>query len=142
MTNGHTTNGHTKTITEVVEDLKNELMEFVSTRFAMLQSEFDDKFQSFKMAAPVLGIGLVLLGSAWLLLTGFLVTIIAQAFAPNPWNFTVAFLVVAVLYGIVGGIAAYLAWRQLKEKGVKPKRTIEVLKQDGMWLQTEAKTQL
>jgi hypothetical protein len=49
MTNGHTTNGHTKTITEVVEDLKNELMEFVSTRFAMLQSEFDDKFQSFKM---------------------------------------------------------------------------------------------
>lgn len=135
-------NGHTKTIAEVIDDLRNELIEFVSTRFEMLEAEFDEKIRSFKMAAPTLAIGLVLLGSAWLLLTGFLVTIIAQAFAPHPWNFTLAFLLVAVLYAIVGGAATFLAWRQLKDKGVKPERTIRVLKQDRMWLQTEAKTQL
>jgi len=135
-------NGSTKSIPEVVEELKEELQEFITTRFAMLRAEFDEKLTSFKMAAPVLAIGLVLLGSAWLVLTGFLVCIIAQAFAPSPWNFTVAFLVIGVLYAIVGGAAAYLAWQQLKEKGVKPERTIRVLKQDGVWLQTEAKTQL
>jgi protein-S-isoprenylcysteine O-methyltransferase Ste14 len=122
--------------------LKGELIEFVTTRFAMLEAEFDEKVAWFKMAAPVIGIGIVLLASAWLVFTGFLVCIIAQAFAPNPWSWTVSFLIVAVLYAILGAAAAYLAWGQLKDKGVKPERTIRVLKQDTMWLQREAKTQL
>ena len=135
-------NGGTKTVTEVVEELKSEVIEFVSTRFAMLEAEFDEKVQWFKMAAPLLSVGVILLGTAWLLSTGFLVCMIAQAFAPNPWAWAIAFLVVAALYTIMGGVAAYLAWRQLKEKGVKPERTLRVLKQDTMWLQREAKTQL
>jgi len=135
-------NGHTKTVVEVVDDLRHELIDFVTTRFAMLEAEFDEKVTTFKMAAPVLVIGAGLLGSAWLVLTGFLVCIIAGAFAPNPWAWTVSFLIVGVLYAIVGGAAAYLAWKQLREKGVKPERTIRVLKEDSVWLQTEAKTQL
>ena len=136
------TNGHTKPIAEVIDELRHELIEFVSTRFAMLEAEFDEKVTSFKMAAPVLVIGMLLLGSAWLALTGFLVSIIAQAYAPNPWALTLSFLTVAVLYAIVGGAAAYMAWKQLKEKGVKPERTIRVLKEDRQWLQKEARTQL
>src|SRR5215472_3907247 len=136
------TNGNTKPITEVIEELRHELIDFVSTRFAMLEAEFDEKVRSFKMSAPVLVIGLLLLGSAWLAFTGFLVSIIAQAYAPNPWALTLSFLTVTVLYGIVGGAAAYMAWKQLKDKGVKPERTIRVLKQDSVWLQKEAKQQL
>ena len=110
------TNRNTKTVTEVVEELKDEAIEFVSTRFAMLEAEFDEKVQWFKMSVPVLGLGAVLLGTAWLLLTAFLVCMIAQAFAPNRWNWAVSFLIIGVLYAIVGGAAAYMAWRQLKDK--------------------------
>jgi len=134
-------NGGTKTVTEVVEELKDEVIEFVTTRFAMLEAEFEEKAQWFKMAAPLLSIGVILLGTAWLLLTGFLVSIIAQAFAPNPWNWAVSFLIIGAFYAIVGGAAAYMAWRQLKDKRVKPERTLRILKQDTMWLR-EAKTQL
>jgi len=136
------TNGQTKTVIEVVQELKDEIIEFVSTRFSMLQAELEEKIRWLKMAVPVLGLGLVLLGTAWLMLTGFLVCIIAQAFAPHPWDWTVSFLIIGVLYAIVGGAAAFMAWSQLKDKGVKPERTINVLKQDTVWLQTEAKTQL
>jgi membrane protein implicated in regulation of membrane protease activity len=125
-----------------MEDLKEELKEFVTTRMAMLRSELDEKFQSFKMAAPVLSIGILMLGTAWLVFTGFLVCIIAQAFAPSPWDYAISFILVAVLYAIVGGLAAYLAWKQLKQKGVKPERTIRVLQQDRIWLQAEGKSQI
>jgi uncharacterized membrane protein YqjE len=136
------TNGNGKSVTEVIENLKEELKEFVTTRLAMLRSELDDKYRSFKTAAPVMTIGIGMLGTAWLLFTGFLVCIIAQAFAPSPWDYAVSFILVTVLYAIVGGLAAYLAWRQLMQKGVKPERTIRVLQQDRIWLQAEGKSQL
>lgn len=135
-------NGYTRPITDVMEELKEELKEFVGTRLAMLRSELNDKFQSFKMAAPVLTIGITLLGTAWLVFTGFLVCIIAQAFAPNPWDYAISFILVSVLYAIVGGLSAYVGWQQLKENGVKPERTIRVLQQDRIWLQAEGKSQL
>ena len=136
MTNGN------KPVTEVMEDLKDELKEFATTRLAMLRSEVNEKVQSFKMAAPVLTMGIALLGTAWLLFTGFLVCIIAQAFAPSAWDYAISFILVSVLYAIVGGLAAYLAWKQLKQKGVKPERTIRVLQEDRIWLQAEGKSQI
>lgn len=134
-------NGNTKTVTEVVEELKDEIIEFVSTRFAMLEAEFDEKVQWLKMSVPVLGLGFILLGTAWFLLTGFLVCMIAQAFAPSSWSWAISFLITGVLYATLGGAAAYLAWHQLKDKGVKPERTLRTLKQDTTWLR-EVKTQL
>ena len=132
----------TKTIAEVAEELKDELKEFAGTRLLMLRSELEEKLRSFKLAAPVLGIGALLLGTGWLLLSGFLVCIVAEAFGTNLWSFVVSFLIVGGAYAILGGTAAFLAWQQLKEKGVKPERTIQVLKQDRIWMQTEAKTRL
>ncbi len=136
------TNGYTKSVPEVITELRDELKDFATTRLEMLRAEINEKVQSFKMAMPVLLTGILLLATAWLVFTGFLVTIIAQAFGPVSWNYTVSFLIVFVLYAIVGGAAAYLAWRQLREKGIKPERTVRVLQQDRVWLQAEGKTQL
>lgn len=127
---------------EVVEELRDEFIEFVTTRIEMLEAEFDGRTQAIKMSAPLLGIGMVVLVTAWLLFSGFLVCMIAQAFAPHPWSWALSFLVIAAFYAIVGGAAAYVAMGRLKEKGVKPERTLRVLKQDGLWLQTEAKERI
>ena len=143
------TNGHAKTVPEAIAELKlelnqlkQELNEFISTRVAMLRSEAGEKLRSIKMAAPTMVIGFVLLLTAWLLFSAFLVTIIAQVFMPSPWAYTISFVLVAALYTIVGGAAAYLGWKQLRDTGIKPERTIRVLEQDRIWLQTEAKSQL
>lgn len=135
-------NGHAKTVPEAIAELKDELKEFISTRVQMLHSEMSEKLRALKLAAPTLLVGVLLLLTAWLVFTGFLVAIIAQAFAPSPWAYTLSFVLVAVLYVIVGGATAYIGWRGLRETGIKPERTIRVLKQDRVWLQTEAKTQL
>jgi Putative Actinobacterial Holin-X, holin superfamily III len=142
-------NGNPKTVPDAIAELKLELnqlkeevKEFVSTRVAMLRAEMGEKLQSVKAAAPMMVVGLLLLITAWLAFTGFLVCIIAQAFPIGQWAYVVSFIIVALIYGAAGGATALFAWKQIKQMGVKPKRTMQVLEQDRIWLQTEARTQL
>jgi uncharacterized membrane protein YqjE len=135
-------NAHSKTVPEAITALKEELKEFLSTRVAMLRSELGEKMQIIKRAAPMLILGLVLLATAWLAFTGFLVCILAQAFDIGAWTYVVSFAIVTVVYAMAGGGAALFAWKQIKRVGMKPKRTMHVLEQDRIWLQTEARTQL
>jgi len=135
-------NAHAKTVPEAITDLKEELKEFLGTRVAMLRSEVGEKLQTIKLAAPMLILGLVLLATAWLAFTGFLVCIIAQAFDIGAWAYVVSFIIVTVVYAMAGGVTALFAWKQIKQVGMKPKRTMHVLEQDRIWLQTEARTQL
>ncbi len=132
----------TKTIGDVIWELKKELQEFVATRVEMLRSEMSEKLRMIKLAAPTVLVGLLLLVTAWFVFTGFLVCIIAQAFKPSHWAYALSFVLVAALYSIVGGAAAYLGWQQLRATGIKPARTIQVLEQDRIWAQAEVKSQL
>ena len=133
---------HAKSVGEVVADLKEELQEFANTRLGILRSEMSRKLERIKLATPMLVVGVVMLWTAWLVLTGFLVCIIGEAFSPSRWAYAASFILVAVCYGIVGGVATTIAWKNLKETGLKPERTLRVLQQDRVWLQTEAKTQI
>jgi hypothetical protein len=135
-------NTHVKTVADVVSDLKTELQEFLSTRVAMLRSELGAKLETVKTAMPMLVVGLLLLVTAWLAFTGFLIAIIAEALEPRPWAYVVSSLIVAFIYALVGSVAAMVAWKKMNATGVKPERTIRMLEQDRIWLQTEAKTQL
>ncbi len=134
-------NGYTKSLPEVINDLKVELKDFVATRLAMLRSEMSEKMSAFKAAVPSLILGLTLLLTAWLLFTGFLVTVIALAFA-SPWGWVWAFLIVAAAYALLGGMLAVGGLSKLKQTKLVPERTLRVLKQDEVWLQTEARTQI
>lgn len=134
---------NTKTLAEIVADIKEELKEFVATRIAMLRSEMGRNLGAIKMAAPVLVVGIVLLWTAWLAFSAFLVSVLASAFSGyGKWAWVISFLIVAFTYAIAGGLVTFTAVQRLREKGLKPDRTIRVLQQDKLWLQTEAKTQL
>ena len=135
-------NGYTKSVAQVLAELKVELLEFVSTRIAMAHSEIKENFQSLKLAGAALIVGLLLLGTAWLLFTGFLVAMIAVAFEPSPWAYVLAMIIAAVAYLVLGGLMATGAWKRLAEKGITPRRTIHVLQQDKIWIQAESKGQL
>lgn len=135
------TNGYTKSLPEVVNDLKAELKEFVATRLAMLRSEMSEKISAYKEAVPAMVGGAVLLMAGGLLLTGFIVTAIALAFA-TPWGWAWAFLIVAAAYMLLGGMLVAAGMAKLKRTKLMPERTVRVLKQDEVWLQSEARTQV
>ena len=136
------TNGNNKTLAEVVLELKNELIDFAATRAAMLRSEMKEKLTTLAGATPAILIGVLLLLTAWFVLTACLVGLVAMAFAGNPWNYVIAMAIVGLVYLVLGGAVAVSGWQAIKQKGFVPERTLHTLKEDRIWLQTEAKTQL
>ena len=131
-----------KNLSTLVSEMKEELKDFVQTRFAMLKTELQEKMKIVKTAAPLGVAAVLLLSTAYLLFTMALVSLVAAFFAASPYRWCFAFLSVAVLWTILGGIAAYLAKRELQANGLMPKRTIEILKGDKIWVQSEVRSQV
>ncbi len=131
-----------KTLAGVVNDLKEESKQFVSTRLAMLQAEMKEKIDAWKTALPMLVVGVLLLATAWLLLTGAIVAAVYMAFAGSAWAAFLALIIVCIAYAIAGGLAFWVAKAKWDETGVTPTRTLRVLKDDQVWISNEARTQL
>lgn len=138
MTNGYGQNG--RSIAEVLRGFRDEVKEFAVTRVQLLRSELTQKVGAWKAGVPTIAIGLVLLVMAFVLFTGMLVAVIAMAFSPASWSYAAAFAIVMAIYGATGAALALYGWRRIKESGIVPERTIKVLRQDGVWIQSEART--
>ena len=141
MNSVHTTyNG--RSLASVVAELKDELREFLDTRLNMLVSELKETTSKWKTALPMMVVGGLLLGIGFLLFTGFLVAVIAAAFGSNQYAVALGLIIVTIAYCLFGGMALLFGLRSLKETGLKPKRTLRVLKEDQLWLRNEARNQL
>jgi len=137
-----TVNFNGRSFAGVVNEVKDELKEFLQTRISMLKAEMGEKIRTIKAALPMLGTAIVFLVTAFVLFTLCLVGLISVAFYGNPFRWFLSFLIVGVLYSIVGGMAAVFGLKELRAQGIMPKKTIKVLKQDQIWLQHEARTQV
>jgi len=135
-----TTNG--RNLASLLAEIKDEIRDFLQTRFTMLKAELQEKFKNLKTALILAVSGILLLTTAYMLLTLALVGLIMAAFPASAYRWFFAFLAVGVFWSIFGAIAAYFAKRELELRGILPKRTIEVLKGDKAWVQTEVKNQI
>lgn len=142
MNNKAEINHSEKSLAAIVAEMKEELKQFVETRIAMLKSEFHDKVAHWKLAAPLAGVALVLLSTAYLLITLSLVALASVFIGDTPYRWFFAFLGVGVLWAILGGICAYFAMREFELYRLIPQKTLDVLKGDKLWLQQEARRQV
>jgi len=131
-----------RSLADIIAEIKDELKEFAQTRIEMFKAELQEKTKTLKIAAPVAALGALLLGTGYLLFTLALVGLAVAFFPDNRYRWFFAFAIVAALWTFVGGIAAYFAKREFELKGLMPKKTIEVLKGDKIWIQMEVKNQL
>lgn len=127
-------------LADVIAEIKDELKEFLQTRVQMFSAEMKEKLDRSKSAAIYGGLALVLLATAYLLLTLALVGLVAVVFWGSPYAWFLGFLIVGMAWAILGGMLALIAKRSFR--GFTPERTIKVLKQDKVWLQKEAANQL
>ena len=127
-----------KNLVEALQDLRDDFKAFVSTRLQMLQVEMKEKMSAIKISMPALLSGALLLATAFLLFTGGLVALIALAFNGAIFAYVAAFFIVCALYALAGGAAAVYGVKTLRAARLKPERTLRVLKQDQIWLQSEA----
>ena len=129
-------------LSETLNEAKSEFKAFVETRVAMFRSEMREKVAHVKTAAPLLVMGALFAATAWFVLTAALAFLITVAFQPSPYASFIAWLIVGVFDALVGACALWIGYRRLTAESLIPERTITVLKEDKVWLQNEARTQL
>jgi uncharacterized membrane protein YqjE len=130
---------HGRPLGEILLEIKDELLEFVETRLRLLHSEFEETLQSARSSLPLLLATIILLGTAYLLLVAALVGLVSFAFMNSPSRWPLSFLIVGSLWLIAGLVTAVLARSSFRDRGSFPKKTIEVLKADGLWIHDEGK---
>lgn len=124
----------------ILADIVEELQEFVNTRIQMVKSELHETISAVSVALPLGLLALILAATGFLLLTGAVVIIIAAGFAGHAYAWVYAFLIVGVLWIAFAGVAAFFAYNEFRSKAKFPKHTVEVLKADKVWIESEART--
>jgi uncharacterized membrane protein YqjE len=124
----------------ILSDIADELKEFLNTRIQMIKSELHETMRAVTVALPLGLFALILVGTGFLLMTGAVVVLVAAAFAGHAYAWFFAFAIVGVLWTAAGGAAAFFAYNEFRSKSMFPKHTVEVLKADKIWIESEART--
>jgi hypothetical protein len=124
-----------RTLQSTLQEIKNELKDFVQTRLDILKNEMHQKVSAYKAALPMAIVAALLLATTWFLMTGAIVAAIALAL-----GWPAAFAIVGGAYLIFGMLVGWLAYKEVTAQSMKPERTLQVLKQDQIWIEQEAKS--
>lgn len=131
-----------KSMGKIAAELKNDAIDFISTRLQMLTQEMREKLSVWKAAAPILAFAALAGATAFLTLTFALVSFFAAVFQPSPWAWCFGALIVTAIYFVAAVGMFVLGKKELTQAGVAPTRTLRVLKGDQIWIQNEARTQV
>ena len=131
-----------KSVAQVASELKNDARDFVATRLQILKQEMDEKISIWKGALPILAFAALIGATAFLAFSFALIAFFAAIFQPSPWAWCFGALIVLAIYFFVAVGLFYLGRRELTQAGLAPKRTLHVLKQDQVWIQNEARSQV
>jgi Putative Actinobacterial Holin-X, holin superfamily III len=128
-----------KSIGAVLAETKEELKNFIQTRLAILKAELSGKIKSWKAVIPLAVTAALVLLTTFFTITFTLVALLAGLFQPRPLAWFYGGVIVSLLYLVVGAILGLVALNRIKAVQMIPTRTLEVLKQDQLWIQKETK---
>jgi len=131
-----------RSFASILGETRDDIKQFFATRISLLGAELGEKLKVIGRTAPLAVLALVLLGTGYLMFTLSVVGLVRALLPATRFGWCLAFLAVAVLWTIAGGIAAWMAKRRFALKELMPNRTIGVLKEDGVWIQSEVKNQI
>jgi uncharacterized membrane protein YqjE len=118
---------------ELFKQLAQDSAVLVRQEVALAKAEMRESAEQVARAGAMMAAGGAVLLLAAFALTAFLIVLLGDLLN----NYWLGALIVAVLYGAVG-VALLMAGRnKLKENDLKPERTIETLREDKRWAQTE-----
>jgi uncharacterized membrane protein YqjE len=129
-----------KSIATILAETKDELKQFVTTRLNILKAEMDEKISRLKAVIPMALVAALFLLSGWMVLTFALIALLHALFVPSAYAWLWASVIVTVVYLLVGGVAGWFAYSEIKATNLTPTRTLKVLQQDQVWIQNEART--
>lgn len=107
------------------------VVELMESELALAKSELQHEVRKLVKAVPLVAIGLMFATYAlgFVLLAGvYLLSLVVPAWA--------AALIVGVGSALIGGILFLVGWKRLSSVDLKPKQTIESVKENVVWLKS------
>lgn len=138
--NSDVSNG--RSLAAILNDMKSELQEFAHTRIELFKRELQEKIKAIKGAIPAAVIGATFMGTAFLLFSLAMVSLVAVAFEGSSYKWFFACLIVGIFWSMIGAFALFLAKQRFTKEPMVPEKTMHVLSDDKVWLQGEARNAL
>jgi uncharacterized membrane protein YqjE len=120
---------------DLFRQLAQDSATLVRQEMTLAKAELKSNVKSVARDAVMMGVGGVLALIGTLVLLAAVVVAVGDALD----NYWLGALIVAALFLIVGGLLAMSNLKKLKHEEVAPARTLETLKEDKQWLQSEIK---
>jgi uncharacterized membrane protein YqjE len=120
---------------DLFRQLAQDSATLVRQEMALAKAELKSNVKSVARDAAMVAVGGILALVGATVLIAFLVVAVGDALD----NYWLGALIVGVLFLLVGGILAMSSLKKLKSEDVAPTRTLETLKEDKQWLQSEIK---
>lgn len=128
-----------KSLASELAEIRDDLKLFVQTRVQLLRAEVKDKVRAWKGSLVLLAVAALFLLSSWFTLVFALVALVRAWIASTGYGWVGGGLIVAGVLLVVGGICGIAGYQGIKASGVKPTRTLRVLKQDQQWIQKQVR---
>jgi uncharacterized membrane protein YqjE len=120
---------------DLFRQLAQDSATLVRQEMTLAKAELKNNVRSVARDAAMVAVGGVLALVGVIVLIAFLVVAVGDALD----NYWLGALIVGVLFLLVGGLLAMSNLKKLKQEEVAPTRTLETLKEDKQWLQSEIK---
>jgi uncharacterized membrane protein YqjE len=133
--NGPTPEPGTPPLGELLKQLAQDSATLVRQEVALAKVELQQNVKSVVRDVAMIAVGAVIAGVGGLVLVAFLVILLGSVLN----NYWLGALIVGVLFLLVGGLLAMTNAKKLQKEEVAPTRTIETLKEDKQWLESEIK---
>ncbi len=114
---------------ELLSQLANHSASLVRDEIELAKQEMREKLHTLSRGAITLVIGVALAWMALLALCAAVVIALSTYIGPG-----IAALVTGLGLAVIGGVIAFVGFRQLKKTGLKPEKSIRSLKEDKEWL--------
>jgi uncharacterized membrane protein YqjE len=120
---------------ELFKSLSSDTSELIRHEMDLAKVEMREAGATLARDAAKIGIAVGLALAGVLALGAFAIVGLGDLFN----NYWVAALIVGVLFLAIGGYLAKNAINDVKERGLKPQKTVETLREDASWVKQEGR---
>jgi hypothetical protein len=122
-----------------IADIKEDVKLFFQTRVQLLRAETKDKLRSWKRHLILLALAVVLLITCWMAMVFAMVALLHTWIAGGSYAWFWGGLIVGSVFLVSGLACGKTGYQGIKASGMRPARTLRVLRQDQEWIQKQAR---
>jgi uncharacterized membrane protein YqjE len=128
-----------RTLASEIAGIKEELKTFFQTRVLILRAEAKEKIRTWRSSIVLLALAVVFLISGWFALVFALIALVHAWIVAGSYAWFGGGVIISLLLLAAGVACGQSGYRGIKAAGMKPTRTLKILKQDQEWIQKQAR---